>query len=101
MLGRKNVLDELYYGNINESERLLGKLAETEEYKQYRKITDEFVATLSKQQATLFNEFFLASSGYESVYLKRTYTNGVKLGMALVLELIDFDPSFQPNDLEK
>ena len=98
MLGRKNVLDELYYGNINESERFLGKIAETEEYKQYCEITDQFVATLTKEQQALFNEFYLASGGYQSLCLKRTYTNGVKLGMALALELIDFDPSFRSND---
>ncbi len=98
MKGRKNVLDELYYGNINESDRLLGKIVETEEYKQYCQITDKFTATLSKEQQALFNQFFVASGCYESLCLKRTYANGVKLGMALALELIDFDPSFCTDD---
>ncbi len=95
---RKNVLEELYYGNINESERLLGKITQTEEYKQYQKSADRLIATLTKEQQTLFNEFFLNSGGYESVCLQRTYANGVKLGMALALELIDFDPSFQAEE---
>ncbi len=94
MKGRKNVLDELYYGNINESDRLLGKIVETEEYKQYQESADKLIATLNKEQQALFNQFFVASGCYESLCLKRTYANGVKLGMALALELIDFDPSF-------
>ena len=98
MAERKKVLDELYYGNINESGRLLGKIVETEEYKQYQECADKLIATLTKEQQALFDEFFLASGGYESVYLKRTYANGVKLGMALALELVDFDPSFQIDD---
>ena len=95
MAGRKNVLDELYYGNINESERFLGKISETKEYKQYQERADKLIASLSEEQQKLFNEYFFASGGYESVLLKRTYANGVKLGMALALELVDFDPSFQ------
>lgn len=98
MKGRKNVLDELYYGNIHESERTLGKIKESEEYKQYCEITEKFEATLSKEQINLFNQFFVASGGHESLWLKRTYANGVKLGMALALELIDFDPSFYSED---
>lgn len=98
MKGRKNVLDELYYGNIYESDRILGKIAETEEYKQYCKITDKFISTLTEEQKSLFNEFYLVSGGYESLCLKRTYANGIKLGMALALELIDFDPSYHSEE---
>ena len=98
MAERKDVLDELYYGNINESERWLGKIAETEEYKKYCESTDKLIATFSEEQQQLFNEFFLASGGYESVCMKRTYKNGVKLGMALALESLDFDPRFQSDD---
>lgn len=98
MAERKDVLDELYYGNINESERLLGKISETEEYKEYCQTADKLIATLSEEQQKLFDEFFLASGGYESVCMKRTYKNGVKLGMALALELLDFDPRFQSKD---
>ena len=61
MAERKKVLDELYYGNINESGRLLGKIVETEEYKQYQECADKLIATLTKEQEALFDEFFLAS----------------------------------------
>ena len=98
MIGRKSVLDKLYYGNINESERLLGKIAKTEEYKQYQECLDKFTGTLNEKQATLFDKFFFALGGYHGLLLKRTYANGVKLGMALGWELVDFDPSFQAEE---
>ena len=51
-----------------------------------------------EEQKSLFNEFYLVSGGYESLCLKRTYANGIKLGMALALELIDFDPSYHSEE---
>ena len=97
-MGKTKVLEKLYYGNINESERLLGKIAKTEEYKQYQEISEKFIATLNQEQEALFEEFFFAFGGYHSLSLQRTYANGVKLGMALGLELVDFDPSFQSEE---
>lgn len=58
-MGKTKVLEKLYYGNINESERLLGKIAKTEEYKQYQEISEKFIATLSQEQETLLRNFSL------------------------------------------
>ena len=98
MIGRKSVFEELYYGNINESERLLGKIAESEEYKQYQERLDKFTDTLTEKQKKLFDEFSFAAGGYHGLSLKRNYINGVKLGMAFILELVDFDPTFRSDD---
>ena len=98
MSKKKNILEELYYGNINECERRLGKITHTEEYKAYIKSLDKLVASFNEEQEKLFDEYFLATGGYEDVLLKRTYANGVKVGLSVGLELIDFDPSFQNDD---
>ena len=58
MAERKDVLDELYYGNINESERWLGKIAETEEYKKYCESTDKLIATFPRSNNNYSTNFF-------------------------------------------
>lgn len=88
----KNVLSHLFYGNLNESERRHEHVKDTEEYKKYYEYIDKLSATFSQEQLKLFNEYFVLESAYEGLIQETIYTNGVRLGMCLILELIDFKP---------
>lgn len=89
----KNILIDLYYGNINEAEKNISCLYNTTEYKNYEKLENELEKTFSKEQLKLFYNYCEAKSLFNSKILEYTYSNGVKIGMCLGLELIDFEPS--------
>lgn len=88
----KNILQALYYGRLNEFERNIKKLQETQQYKEYDKCYKKLVGTLTPEQKNLFEEYFQSESIYLSLENEQIYANGVKTGMCLALELIDFDP---------
>lgn len=87
-----NILQHLYHGNLNESERKSTDLHETEEYKKYIEHCDKLIATFSKEQEKLFNTYFEWDSAYRGVENERLYANGFKTGMCVALELLDFKP---------
>ncbi len=88
----KKILSHLFYGNLNESERTHEDIQNTEEYKKYYECIDKLSATFSQEQHKLFNEYFFSEGAYEGLLQEKIYTNGVRLGMCLILELIDFKP---------
>ena len=88
----KDILKHLYYGNINESERGIEEFLETEEYKKYYEAGDKFDESLTDEQKQLYNEFFLRSGSLQDLHCERAYANGVKFGIWLMLEVMDFDP---------
>ena len=83
----KKVLSELYYGNINEAEKSVEDLRKSKEYQKYSESLDKLIATFSEEQEKMFDEYFVAEGNYASLERERIYTNGVKLGFALAVEL--------------
>ena len=89
----KNVLSDLYYGRLNEMERDTKKLQETNEYKQYDECYKKLTATFTEEQAKIFEEYFEWEAVYTGLVKERGYKNGVKLGIWLAFELMDFEPT--------
>ena len=83
----KKVLSELYYGNINEAEKSVEDLRKSKEYQKYSESLDKLIATFSEEQEKMFDEYFVSEGNYASLERERIYTNGVKLGFALAVEL--------------
>ena len=83
----KKVLSELYYGNINEAEKSIEDLRKSKEFQKYSESLDKLIATFSAEQEKMFDEYFVAEGNYASLERERIYTNGVKLGFALAVEL--------------
>ena len=83
----KNVIKALYNGEITEWERPLGKIAETAEYKHVWECFERFEKSLTKEQETLFNEYYLADGGLEKLLLERVYANAFKTGFWLAMDL--------------
>ncbi len=90
----KSILKALYNGKINEAEKPLKNLSNTEEYKEYIESMDKLIDTLTKEQERLFNEAYFAQGGFDGLVYERIYANAFKTGFWLAMELIDV------NDLE-
>ena len=86
------ILNHLYHGNLNEAERRVEKLHNTEEYKKSIEFGDKLLASLSKEQKELFNKYFEWDSAYRGLENERLYINGFKTGMQMALETFQFDP---------
>ena len=87
----KDILKHLYSGDVREIDRSVKDLQETEEFKKMDECYEKLTATLSEEQAKLFEEYYLWESGYIGLEKEQTYANGVRLGMCLILSLRDFD----------
>ena len=81
------ILKALYNGEINEAERPLDGLTETEEYKRQIDCLDKLLATFTKEQAELFDEVYLAQGGFDGLVYERIYENAFKTGFWLAMEL--------------
>lgn len=88
----KNILQHLYHGNLNEVERSTEEFEKTEEYEKYYASIKKLTESLSPEQQKLFDEYYDWEGAYQSLLSERTYANGVKTGMCLALELVDFEP---------
>ncbi len=77
----KNILSHLYYGNLNEAEKKVTPLYNTQEYTRYKRAEENLEKTFSKEQQAL-----------HSLYCEKLYCNGVRTGMCIGLELVDFSP---------
>ncbi|MBP3434670.1 MAG: hypothetical protein J6K50_05285 [Clostridia bacterium] len=89
----RNILTHLYYGDINESGRSTKELQKTEDFKNSEERYEKFMATLNEKQKELFEDFYRYEINYISLEKEQVYANGIKTGMCLILELMDFDPS--------
>ncbi len=67
----KDILLHLYNGRLNESERSVKELQETEEFKNMDAAYEKLRATFSKEQARLFEEYYFWNSGYCGKELER------------------------------
>ncbi len=87
----KDILQQLYRGNIREIDKSVKDLQETEEFKKMDEYYEKLTATFSKEQANLFEEYSSCNNYYIGLEKERTYANGVRLGMCLILSLFDFE----------
>ncbi|MBQ8291095.1 MAG: hypothetical protein IJX88_01110 [Clostridia bacterium] len=86
----KHILRHLYYGFLNESERYVKALRETEEYRQMTACYKKFAATFTDGQRELYQEFDAATVAYFDLEQERVYSNGFKTGVWLTFEFMDF-----------
>ena len=88
----KNILTHLYYGNLNEAEKKVTPLYNTQEYARYKRAEESLEKTFSKEQQELYNKVCNLESAFHSLYCEKLYCNGVRTGMCIGLELVDFSP---------
>jgi hypothetical protein len=86
----EDILQQLYRGKIREIEKSVKDLQETAEYKEMDESYEKLTATFSKEQEALFEEYSSRNNEYMTLEKERTYANGVRLGMCLILSLFDF-----------
>lgn len=89
----KDVLRHLYNGELNEAERKVTDLYETEEYKQSNESYERLAGTFSQEQSKLFEEYFEKNGLYTAKVMEEIYANGFKTGMLLAFEVADFEPT--------
>lgn len=90
---KKEILKNLYDGNFHEWDRDDKDFKETEEWAIMHESYAKLEKTFTKEQALLFNEYFLADGSYQDLRFQRMYANGFKVGFWLAMELMDFDPA--------
>lgn len=56
---------------------------------------DEMSKVLSNEQEELFDKHLENEALFAELIRLNTYTNGVKLGMSLILEILNFEPTFE------
>ena len=87
----KNILHHLFYGNLHEFDKSLKEFHNTKEFQDMDASHAAFEKTLNEQQLKLFDEYYLAESGFLGLDKERTYIDDFKTGFWLALELMDFD----------
>lgn len=87
----KSILKEIYFGRLNEADRPINELQKSKEYEIMNEYFDNFSKTLTKEQFKLFDLYDEKNTMFNDLIFERTYKNGVKTGMLLILELLDFE----------
>ena len=88
----KDILKKMYYGNLNESERPLKGLYQSEEFKKMNECYEKLMKSLTKEQKDLFEEYYESNLGVECMEKECLYENAVKTGICIGLEMMDFEP---------
>ncbi|MBO5295333.1 MAG: hypothetical protein J6B71_08850 [Clostridia bacterium] len=84
----KEIIKELWYGNLNPSEELFLKTAkEKGEYKKFQECTEKFEAMLSKELLELFEKREDLAAGVRSMIESKIFINGFCLGAKTVIEV--------------
>lgn len=91
----KSILKEIYYGRLNEADRPICEFFKTKEYEEMNKHFDKFADTLTKEQFKLFDLYDEKNTLFNDLIFERTYKNGIKTGMLLILELLNFEPTYK------
>ena len=88
---KKDILQLIFYGQLNESERSMEEFVNRRETKACHEAYEKLFATFSEEQKKLFEEYYCCQGGYEGLHLERTYANGFKAGFWLAVQTLDFD----------
>ena len=70
------------------------QFATKKEYEEMNEHFDKFADTLTKEQFKLFDLYDEKNTLFNDLIFERTYKNGIKTGMLLILELLDFEPTY-------
>ena len=87
----KDILQELYRGNIREIDKSVKDLQVTEEFKHMNEYYEKLTATFSKEQAKLFEEYSCWEMSYFNLEKEKSYAAGVRIGMRFILSLWNCD----------
>ena len=86
----KSIIEEIYYGNVSEADRSFKYLKGTKEFINMDKYYNSLVNLLSDEQNEIFEKFCEFNALFDDIIRIETYKNGVKLGMSLILELLNY-----------
>ena len=82
----KNIIEAMFYGEINEAERK----TKVERSKELDVAFDAFEKTLDKKQIELFDKYYLEDGLYMGEIERERYEQGFKTGFWLAVQLSNF-----------
>ena len=85
----ESIIDKIFNGNIPETERLIDPtiLKRNQQLDEAEKKINKLLATLSKEQKTLFEEWRFVENGLWTDEVDRAYARGFKIGSLLMIEV--------------
>lgn len=86
----KSIIEEIYYGNVSEADKSYKNLKNTKEFINMNNNYNKLVDMLNSDQQDVFDKFCEYDAIFYDLINVRTYKNGVKLGMCLMLELLNY-----------
>lgn len=82
----KNIIESMFYGEINEAERKLNvKLS-----KEWAKAFESFEKSLTEEQRELFDKYYVEDGAHIGEIERERYEQGFKRGFWLAMQLINF-----------
>lgn len=87
----ESIIDKIFNGNIPETERLLDPVISKRNQKldEAEKKINKLLATMSKEQVKLFEEWRFIENGLWTDEVDRAYARGFKVGSLLMIEIHD------------
>ena len=99
---KHSVIEEMLYGELFEQWERAACLEEADEvWEEYYKYGDAVDKILSKEHAQLWNDYYLAEGGVESVEKKRAFKIGARFGLLLAFELSEYSPEAERERYER
>ena len=90
---KHSVIEEILYGDLLEQWESAPCSEEADEaWEEYCKYGAAVDKILSKEHAQLWNDYYLAEGGVESVEKKRAFKIGARFGLLLAFELSEYSP---------
>ena len=85
----ESIIDKIFNGNISETERLLDPTISkrNRQLDEAEKKINKLLATMSKEQVKLFEEWRFIENGLWTDEVDRAYTRGFKIGSLLMIEV--------------
>ena len=82
----KNIIESMFYGEINEAERKLNVRLS----KEWEKAFEAFEKSLSEEQRELFDKYYIEDGAHIGEIERERYEQGFKTGFCLAMQLADF-----------
>ena len=83
----KNLIKQLYNGQIRDNEKDMSKLYQTQEFKELDARLKELQTTFTEEQKRLFGEYDLAYGTVSCIIENEVYANGFKTGFWFAVDL--------------
>lgn len=97
-----SVIEEILYGDLLEQWESAPCSEEADEaWEEYCKYGAAVDKILSKEHAQLWNDYYLAEGGVESVEKKRAFKIGARFGLLLAFELSEYSPEAERERYER